>query len=177
MLAGFASVDDDVIDAPVLLETCHIPGHQIGKREKLADVRFEGNQHFNNDQLAGHIALEKAHFLNRGKYSQELLKKSTNSLTALYRNDGYPDVTVTPRVLTHADNIEVVFYVVEGQQTTIRDLKIVNQNGEPMRPKVRPQSIRLEAGSAYSPFLLDNDRNRILLKPWNKPDARPDGPC
>jgi outer membrane protein insertion porin family len=144
-----------------------------GKREKLSDIRFEGNQHFNGDQLAGHISLEKARFLNRGKFSQELLKKSTKSLSALYRNDGYPDVTVAPQVTRHGDNVEVVFQIDEGEQIKIRDLKIVNMNEEPMRPKVRPQSIRLAAGAVYSPFLLDRDRNRILAQYLNNgyPDA------
>jgi outer membrane protein insertion porin family len=139
-----------------------------GKREKLSAIRFEGNQHFQNDQLATHISLEKAHFLNRGKYSQELLKKSTDSLTALYRNDGYPNVTVTPRVIKNEDNIAVVFQVAEGEQIKVHTLKIVNEKGQPMQPKIRQQSIRLTAGQAYSPFLLDSERSRILSQYLNQ---------
>jgi outer membrane protein assembly factor BamA len=144
-----------------------------GKREKLSGIRFEGNQHFDSDQLGAHISLEKAHFLNRGRYSQELLKKSGNSLTAFYRNDGYPDATVTPRVIKRDGNIEVVFQVSEGHQTRVHDLKIVNEKGEPLQPKVRQQSIRMVAGKPYSPFLLESERSRVLSQYLNNgyPDA------
>ena len=111
--------------------------------------------------------MEKAHFLKRGRYSQELLKKSANSLTAFYRNDGYPDATVTPRVVKRDGDIEVVFEVTEGEQTKVHDLKIVNEKGQPLQPKVRPQSIRLVAGKTYSPFLLESERSRIISQYLN----------
>ena len=49
--------------------------------------------------LTPRIVIQKGKFFyNRGKFSQDLLKKSVASLTALYRNAGFTKASVTPAV-------------------------------------------------------------------------------
>ena len=68
-----------------------------GSRHRVSEVRFEGNKYFTQDQLAAHVIVEKGKYFNRGKFSQDLLKKSVASLTALYRNEGFTKAKRHPR--------------------------------------------------------------------------------
>jgi outer membrane protein insertion porin family len=138
-----------------------------GKKRRLSRIQFESNHHFNEDQLKEHISIEQAGFLNRGKYSQDLLKKSVDSLVALYRNAGYADVTINPRIVEHQADIEVVLHVTEGEQTKVAGFKIISVNNEQLLMAIKPESLHLGTGKPYSPHLLDSDRNQILSQYLN----------
>jgi outer membrane protein insertion porin family len=133
-----------------------------GKRHRLSQVRFEGNKHFNQERLRSHIVIEQAKLINRGKYSQDLLKKSVDSLTALYRNAGFADAKINPTVTEHDTDVQVVFHVEEGDQTQVRQLSIVDGRNQPVHLDLKGKSLRLAAGKPYSPHLVDLDRDVIL---------------
>src|SRR5437763_12735659 len=97
-------------------------------QQNVTENRFEGYKDFTETQLSSHVSIQKKKFLfDRGKFSQDLLKKSAASLTALYRNEGFAKVAVTPAVADREPDIEVTFRIDEGPQDRVRDLKIVNQ--------------------------------------------------
>jgi outer membrane protein insertion porin family len=140
-----------------------------GSRHRVSDVHFEGNKYFTQAQLADHVTVEKGgHFFNRGKFSQELLKKSAASLTALYRNEGFTKATVTPVIADREPNIDVIFRIDEGAQDRVHDLKIVNGDNQPVRLKVGNQALKLAPGKPYSPHLLEADRNYVLAEYLNR---------
>ena len=140
-----------------------------GSRHRVSDIKFDGNKYFSSDQLNSHIAIQKGRFFyNRGKFSQDLLKKSVSSLTALYRNEGFAKATVAAGISDHEPNIEVTFTVDEGPQDRVHDLKIVDRNNQPVQLKIGRRPLQLAGGKPYSPHLLEADRNYILAQYLNR---------
>jgi outer membrane protein assembly factor BamA len=140
-----------------------------GSRHRVTNVRFEGNKYFTQVQLADHVTVEKGgHFFNRGKFSEDLLKKSVASLTALYRNEGFTKARVTPVIADHEPSIDVTFRIDEGAQDRVHDLRIVNGDNQPVQLKVGNQALKLAPGKPYSPHLLEADRNYLLAEYLNR---------
>jgi outer membrane protein insertion porin family len=136
-----------------------------GSRHRVSDIKFAGNKYFTADQLNAHIVIQKGKFFyNRGKFSQDLLKKSVASLTALYRNAGFTKASVTPAVSDREANIAVTFTIDESLQDRVHDLKIVDSKNQPMRLKISKRPLQLAAGKPYSPHLLETDRNYVLAQ-------------
>ena len=140
-----------------------------GSRHRVSDIKFAGNKYFTADQLNAHIVIQKGKFFyNRGKFSQDLLKKSIASLTALYRNAGFTKPSVTPAVSDREANVAVTFTIDEGLQDRVHDLKIVDSKNQPMRPRIGKRPLQLAAGKPYSPHLLETDRNYVLAQYLNR---------
>ena len=97
------------------------------------------------EQLAAHVVVEKGKYFNRGKFNQDLLKKSAASLTALYRNEGFTKAKVAPEVAEHDANIEVMFHIDEGPQDRVHELKIVDRDNQPVRLKIGRRPLQLAA--------------------------------
>ena len=133
-----------------------------GSKHKVTGISFTGNKYFTREQLQSHIVIRHAKpILNRGKYSQDLLKKSAASLTTMYRNVGFAKATVTPVVTDHEPDIDVAFQIEEGPQAKARNLAIVNPSSEPTELKGKDTELQLGAGKPFSPHLLEGDRNHI----------------
>ena len=62
-------------------------------------MKITGNRHFDQDKLADQVVVEKAQFLSHGKFSNDLVNRSVNNLTAYYRDAGYADVQVESQVI------------------------------------------------------------------------------
>ena len=62
-------------------------------------MKITGNRHFDRDKLADQVVVEKAEFLSRGKFSNDLVTRSVSNLTAYYRDAGYADVQVVSQVV------------------------------------------------------------------------------
>ena len=139
-----------------------------GSRHRVSEVRFAGNKFFTQEQLAAHVIVEKGRYFNRGKFSQDLLKKSVASLTALYGNEGFTKAKVAPEVAEHDVNIEVMFHIDEGPQDRVHDLKIVDRDNQPVHLKIGKRPLQLAVGKPYSPHLLQGDRNYILAQYLNR---------
>jgi outer membrane protein insertion porin family len=139
-----------------------------GSRHRVSDLRFEGNKYFTQDQLAAHVIVAKGKYFNRGKFSEDLLKKSAASLTALYRNEGFTKATVTPEVAEHNTNIGVTFHIDEGPQDRVHNLKVVDRDNQPVRLKIGKRPLQLAVGKPYSPHLLQGDRNYVLAQYLNR---------
>jgi outer membrane protein insertion porin family len=140
-----------------------------GSRHRVSDVRYQGNQYFTRNQLAAHVTVEKGrYFYDHGKFSQDLLKKSVASLTALYRNEGFTKVSVTPAVADHEPNVEVTFRIDEGPQDRVHDLRVVDRANQPVHLKIGKRPLELATGKPYSPHLLQEDRNYILAEYLNR---------
>ena len=70
------------------------------------------------------IAVHKAHIFTHGKYSQQLVRTSTNNLKAVYRAAGFADVQITPQIANREGNLLVTFRVDEGPQDRVETLRI-----------------------------------------------------
>jgi outer membrane protein insertion porin family len=159
---SFFDVD---VKAEVTKETDHvnIVYHvDKGSKHKVTGISFTGNKYFTSEQLRAHTVVRKAKLiLSRGKYSQDLLKRSAASITTMYRNAGFAKATVTPVVTDREPEIDIAFRIEEGPQAKVRNLAIVDPSNEPMQLKGKNTELQLAAGKPFSPHLLDGDRNQI----------------
>lgn len=134
---------------------------KLGPRHRVASVNVAGNRHIGEDKLAGQIMVKRAHFLSRGKFSQQLLDSSVNNLEAYYHDHGYLEAKVTPRTVDHKSNLDVTFQIDEGAQTTVESVKVEGNKTQPVS-KLAPEGLTLHAGTPFSQTAIRKDRNRIV---------------
>lgn len=106
--ARISSVDIDWDDKGGITATIHI---EEGKRYRLMDIRFRGNDHFLREELLKLIG-------NRvGKnFDYAGLERDEDSIATHYRNAGYLDVSVKtrPEIDDEADTATLSFDIEEG---------------------------------------------------------------
>jgi outer membrane protein insertion porin family len=142
-----------------------------GARHRIVDIHFEGNQYFEDRELQSHILIHKERFptfLHHGTFSNDMLRKSVASLTALYQNQGFAKVAIQPKVSDREPDVEVTFQISEGEQDKVNSLRIVDSRNEPIQPHTGTNSLNIAPGKPYSPHLLESDRNEIIAEYLNQ---------
>ncbi len=134
---------------------------ELGTRHRITTVKITGNRHFDRDKLEDQVVVQKAEFLSRGKFSNDLLTRSVSNLTAYYRDAGYGEVQVQPQVAEHERNVEVTFRITEGELTRVQTLELQGNKRAPVS-KLAPKGLNLKAGQPYSQSRLDKDRSDII---------------
>ncbi|HEY3928913.1 MAG TPA: POTRA domain-containing protein [Candidatus Koribacter sp.] len=132
-------------------------------KHKVEKVALQGNTSLSNDDLLNHSAVQKAHWFSHGKYSEQLVRQSVNNLKAVYKNAGYSDVKVEPRVTRDNGNVLVTFVVQEGPRDFVSELKVVGNSTVPIA-QLAPKGLMLGANRPYSPLLEQQDRNAITAQ-------------
>ena len=140
-----------------------------GPKHQVEDVDFRGNRRFGDKELQAMVAVRKGHSLfghvfSHGQFSQDLLRKSVNAVTAAYRDAGFADASVTPRVADFDPRIDITFDINEGEQTKVKSLTFNNDRAQPGKGIVGNRPLNIVAGGPYSPALVERDRNRILAR-------------
>jgi outer membrane protein insertion porin family len=139
-----------------------------GNKHRLDGIHFEGNHYFSDKQLASRILIKKQRFVvYRGDFSNDLLHKSTASLTALYKNAGFVNVNVSAEVRDHEPKVDVTFRISEGEQDKVQSMRVVNRQNEGVFLKLGKRKLNLAPGKPYSPQLLEEDRNQIVAEYLN----------
>ena len=131
------------------------------KKRKVESVNVAGNQQLKSDQLEPHIAVAEKHFFSRGKFSQDLLRKSVNNLKAVYQSEGFSNAQVVPTVTNDGDEINVTFTVTEGPRDTVESLKIEGADTFPAS-QYAPGGLKVVAGQPYSSAHVVADRTQIM---------------
>ena len=137
-----------------------------GGRHRVTDVSVIGNQQLDEGDLMGQVVVQEGGFFSRGKFSQDLLKRSVNNLAAFYRNAGFEDVQVQPEVVDREPRVDVNFKIAEGEATLVESLKIKGNRTQSI-DSLAPDGLNLEQGQPYSRARLDKDRNQIVASYLN----------
>jgi outer membrane protein assembly factor BamA len=148
-----------------------------GTKHRVAHILFTNNRYFDDRELHERIAIEKERFpFYRGKYSEQLLRKSVDSLTALYRREGFADVKVATNVTDDGPTIDVEFVVQEGEQNKVHELRVLDEAGNAVKMQMGKRKLALAPGKPYSQYYLNDDRNQILASYLNRgyPDVTMD---
>lgn len=132
-------------------------------RFKVSRVEFQGNHRFSNEELQSHVSVERGRFFSRGKYSDALVRTSTENLRDTYRAAGYSQAQVVPKVVRDKGNIGVSFQVTEGPLDVVKELRIEG-NDTVSEAELAPQGMNLGPGKAYSQDLVTRDRNQITAR-------------
>jgi len=140
-----------------------------GDHHNMEGIYFQGNRFFNDRDLRAHVAIRKKRFLfSRGKYSDDLMRKSVNALTAYYNAWGFSKAAVTAKEADFNPQVDVTFTIVEGPQDKVATLDIVGNRQVKMKDLTLNHPLALEPGQPYSQRSLENDRNQILAGYLNR---------
>ena len=133
-----------------------------GKRHKVGDVTFRGNQHMAGDELRSHVTVQKKHLLARGKFSDKLVQNSVKNLVGIYHDRGFEEVSVTPEIVDKEPNVSVTFQIVEGPQTRVEKVAVTGNTKFDLSALTPPGGLNERPGAPYSPHQISDDRGRIL---------------
>ncbi len=132
-----------------------------GSRYHVAAVTVTGNRHLGKDELMDKVLVRKARLLSRGKFSETLVQETENNLEAHYRDAGFADVKVIPRVLDRAPNVSVIFEIEEGMQTLVDSFRIEGNRTQQVAT-LAPGGLTIKPGQPYSLSRLNQDKTRIV---------------
>ncbi|MGA9393290.1 MAG: POTRA domain-containing protein [Candidatus Sulfotelmatobacter sp.] len=139
-----------------------------GPKYKVDRISFDGNSRIAAKQLLPAVQIKRAHVWTHGSISQKLLKQSADNLLALYRDKGYEDAKVAPKVTERKPKIDVAFEIEEGAQTMVDHVQVTGNHSIPENQLTAPQGFELKAGAPYSGRQLSDDRNRISATYLNR---------
>ena len=132
-----------------------------GRRHRVSDVDMRGHHHFSAQDLLPVIQVKKGGLLSRGRFSNDLLNRSVQNLTAYYRNAGFQDVKVQPNVVDREAKVAVTFEITEGPQTIVDALNVEGNKSQTLHT-LAPRGLKLGPAKPYSQQLLNQDRDRIM---------------
>ncbi|MGA9958173.1 MAG: POTRA domain-containing protein [Acidobacteriaceae bacterium] len=143
----------------------------LGPLHKVVSVTVTGNHYFDRSVVKERLAVQAADRANsHGIYSQELQAQDVASIQALYRSNGFGNVTVTPAV-TDSDAtpgaqkakvaiVHVTYEIHEGVQQTIGEVRL---NGVEKVSKVALlEQMNTRPGEPFSLTTLAGDRLQLF---------------
>ena len=148
-----------------------------GIKHRVEHILFTNNNYFADGELQQRISIKKARFpFYRGKYSEVLLRKSSASLEALYRREGFASAKVTTNVTDDDPVVDVEFIIQEGEQNKVGAVQIVDANGESIQAPPGARRLPLTPGKPYSLYYVNQERDQILAAYLNHgyPDVTAD---
>ncbi|HEY1256368.1 MAG TPA: POTRA domain-containing protein, partial [Terracidiphilus sp.] len=145
---------------------------KLGVRRRVEQVTVKGNHYFDSATLKDLLSVHAADQLDHhGAYSQALVNADINALQAVYRNNGFSQVKVTPETsidVVTAENTSVSSDLSSAQRRKIAPLAVVYRIDEGQQ--LRVGAVRLEGNDHLDAAKLTPLMNTItgqLLSPAN----------
>jgi outer membrane protein insertion porin family len=146
---------------------------QLGTRRRVESVTVEGNHYFDADTLEELLSVHAASLLDKhGAYNQALLSDDVSALQAVYQNNGFSKVKVTPdtslveppgnaaRRHPKPAALQVVYHIDEGRQQRVGSVTL-DGNQHVDTSKLLPL-LNTEPGQLFSPRTLAGDRDALM---------------
>ena len=149
----------------------------LGVRRRVESVAVEGNHYFDSATLKGLVSVHAASPMDRyGAYSQALVSADVAALTAVYQNNGFASVKVTPETTVASPAaqtngsgaerasapIRVVYRIVEGTQQRVYSVLLEGNDHVPAQNLL--PLLNTEPGQLLSPRNLANDRDMLVTE-------------
>lgn len=143
----------------------------LGPRHRLEAVEVTGNKYFPIDTIKEQLSLQQASYLNYyGKFSQTMLGRDVDAITALYRSNGFQDVSVKADVEDNYQGrsgaLRVIFRIDEGRQSRVHALTILGNLAIPTTALT--SQISLANGEPYSNYAVSSDRDAVVSYYFNR---------
>ena len=138
-----------------------------GGKHRVAEVTLTGNHQFDQAGLADQILVKTHHFLSRGAFSQDLLRKTVSNLEVYWRNAGYADVKVAPKVVDREPDVYVTFEISEGARTVVDSFRMEGKQLQGVAG-LAEGGLMIRPGEPYSPFRVTQDKNRVIAAYLNQ---------
>ncbi|HEV2697905.1 MAG TPA: POTRA domain-containing protein [Terriglobales bacterium] len=139
-----------------------------GRKHTVEDISFRGNHHISNGDLTALITVKKKNkllpLLSHGSFSNKLLRASIKGIEALYKDNGFEQVKVTPDVVDREPKIYITFNVAEGDRTIVSSLKVTGNKKLPLAQLRPKKGFEQAEGKPFSPSRMSDDRNRLAAK-------------
>src|SRR5262249_35034587 len=94
----------------------------------------------------------------------KLLRASVAGIEALYKDNGFEQVKVTPDVVDREPRIYITFNVAEGDRTMVSSLKVAGNSQIPLSALRPKKGFELEEGKPFSSGRMSLDRNRLAAR-------------
>ena len=140
---------------------------RLGPRRRVERVSVAGNRYFDSATLKDLLNVHTANALDRhGDYSQALVAADINALQALYHNNGFSKVRITPETSaaeTKAGTtapLTVVYRIEEGNQLRVGTVRL--EGNEHVDAARLTPLMNTNAGQLLSPRNLAGDRDALL---------------
>jgi len=158
----------------------------LGPRRRVGHVAVTGNKYFDSPTLEGLLNVHAADTLDRhGAYSQALVSADISALQAVYQNNGFSKVKITPETSTpgtraadhttaptgakaslKTDPFTVTYHVDEGPQLRVGSVTI--EGNEHIPAEAITPLLNTIPGQLLSPQNLAGDRNALLTEYMTK---------
>jgi outer membrane protein assembly complex protein YaeT len=152
----------------------------LGQRRRVESVTVAGNHYFDIPTLKDLLAVHAADTLDRhGTYSQALVAADVSALQAVYQNNGFSEVRITPsasvmdldsdepaRVSRKPAGLLVVYDINEGPQQKVGTVTLLG-NDHADTKELLPL-LNTASGQLFSPFNLAGDRDALLTEYLNR---------
>ncbi|MDE3189155.1 MAG: BamA/TamA family outer membrane protein [Acidobacteriota bacterium] len=143
----------------------------LGQRRRVVRVTVAGNHYFDSGTLRDLLSVHAANTLDRhGLYSQALVTADIGALTAVYQNNGFSKVKITPATslmeaktaLTSRKGIglAIVYNIDEGQQQRVGAVQLEGNNNVDAA-KLLPL-LNTSPGQLFSPQNVAGDRDALM---------------
>ena len=137
----------------------------LGSRYKLSKLSINGGRYFTQDAIRERMFITPASFnLRRGRYSEAFRRKDEESITNLYKSNGFQDVKVSSTVDRDYQGkpglVAVTMNITEGPQWLVDRVEL---NG--VRQLNKEELVKSLASAAHQPFAdvnLARDRSNVL---------------
>jgi outer membrane protein insertion porin family len=139
-----------------------------GKKLRLREIEFEGNEHFDDDELARGLKTRKWHwysyvtrFLDRsGTYSEPAFVQDLQTVQNKYLDAGYVQVDVgEPDVQPREDGLVVRVPIEEGRQFNVGQVDV--RGDETVDVDALRQDLKLKPGDVFNRSFLNQDQQSL----------------
>ena len=148
-----------------------------GERHELGAVKIVGNKYFDEATIRERLTIQpKSWILTNGRFSQRMMSDDAASIKALYQSNGFNEVKVDANLEDNYESrkgeLAVVFRIMEGPQTLVKNLVIEGNNSfttEQLAP-----ILNSVPGQPFSEQDILNDRDALTYFYYNRgfPDVQ-----
>lgn len=133
-----------------------------GQRYSINDIRFEGNEHFDEGDLEGVMETSEYIFLwslivGNGRLKEGELQDDLERLREHYKNAGYLDVEIpegdVELLYPSDDELDIVIHITEGRRYFIGNIAF--REAELFDSETLASAIELKNGDVFSPEKID----------------------
>jgi outer membrane protein insertion porin family len=145
-----------------------------GERHRVKSVQFRGNLAFKSEEIQKRIRVHPAAVLNRGLFSDALVKADVTTIQNMYRSAGYEAAFVEfhREEDSTKHEIHVIFEIIENNRYPIE--KVVFEGNMTMPEEDLRAAIHLKEEDLYSPEKAEEARQDLTRFYYKNgfPDAR-----
>jgi len=145
-----------------------------GEKYRVKSVQFRGNTAFTNDEIQSRLRVHSAALLNRGLFSDELVRADVKTIQNMYRSAGYEAAFID----FHREDdsarreIHVIFDIIENNRYSIE--KVIFEGNTTLHEEGLRAAINLKEDDLYSPEKAEEARRDLtrLYYTMGFPDVR-----